>query len=269
MKRCWIVWMLAGAMLFTGSALIPVGNTPLLFQQQQTLAIRIHGAIEGATDQRLLVAMTNYSIRSEDVVIDTILLTDGRFDFILRPEDKIGFYALSFEEDQRNRFVFVASQGDTVVYRGTLERFSFGRISGSLQDSIFRTFQQMRANYVTKINLYGDSSSNALDVVQKAYYKEMNNLVYNQYSDAVVQCIIDHPEAYSPLIQFKSSLFDRVGKDSSTLIYNMLSPDVTRTLLGRDVNKLLSLFPDQSSGQLVWSVQARDPPVAEDLRHPS
>lgn len=245
--RFLLLFMFVGSMLLIGSAAIHVGDVAPLLQLQQNKTIRIQGTIEGATDQRLLVAMTNYLSRSEDIAIDTIRLVDGRFDFLLKPEDKIGFFALTLEDDPRNRFLFVASQGDELVYQGILKHFSFDRISGSSQDSIFRSFQQMRADYVSRINSYGDSSRNTQDVVKKAYYKEMNNLVYNQYSDAVIQFMIDHPRAYSPLILFKSNVFDRVGKDSSTIIYNMLSPDVINTLLGRDADKLLSLFPDQSS----------------------
>ncbi len=211
--------------------------------------VRISGYIDGADSQKMYVSISDFGIRLDnDVLLDSVVLKDGRFEMEVNSRGEIHYYKLQIEGQGNLFFEFIASPGDRVTYAGTLEHFRFGKINGSRQDSIFREFRKMEAEFVNnRINKYGQLYREELDFTKKSEYLKLHQDAITGYKLAIKEFLIDHPDSYAPLAKFEAWVFTELGKDSSQILYDALDTQVKNTKIGRHIEKMLRLHPGNES----------------------
>lgn len=220
----------------------------LALDTKQEQSISLKGKVGDTVDQMLYLWITDFpSVIEDDVLIDSTHMRDGQFNMRFASNQEIRFYKLSLEKDKGQTFVFVASPGDELQYQGTLGNFRWGKLSGSRQDSLFRILYYVQATSSNLNNRYLDSANRAVDSVEKRYYLQLKDAAFERFVGLGIEELINRPDSYAGLMYFVNNVFPMIGKDSSQVLFNGLSPTIKNTLLGRRAAKLLELSPGGSS----------------------
>ncbi len=210
--------------------------------------IHLKGQINDVADQTLYLWITDFPNSIEnDVLVDSSRVTNGQFKMSFESNNEIQFYKLSLEKDKGQVFVFVASPGDDLEYHGAIKNFRWGKLDGSRQDSLFRNLYYAQVTLSNLNNRYLDSANRAVDSVEKSHYLKLKEAAFGRFVELGIEELVNRPDSYAGMMYFVNNVFPWIGKDSSQVLFNRLSPTMKNTLLGRRAATLLELSPGGTS----------------------